>query len=480
MTKKSIWQNIRGYFQPPPETVIPDHSQRLRLSGKEMRIPLSGYQEYRIEMGKQTLMLAPDPGILACDNQSPCDFILFDPERYTTGVSHFLRLSPGSTLVVDHKFADQEHVFSSPRDAFRRKLSIRHNGDSLVFRDPISELGTYLSLAGDTQEIPDATVRRRAALKRVMDIFGGPLQPLPATEASATLKQVNALLGDEIGHCSDSLGNPGGILELPDNVTPILVGDLHARVDNLLTILSENAVLDSLENGSATLVVLGDAVHSEEPDRLEDMESSLLIMDLIFKLKLRFPERVFFIVGNHDSFIHELMKQGVPQGLLWEKHVIASRGEAYKMELELFYQQSPLLVLAKDFIACHAGPARRKISRQVLIDAHQFPDIVHDMTWSRIRTPGFPAGYTRSDVRQFRKGLEIDSDLPFIVGHYPCSSDGTVWLNVGQVNQHHVVVSSRPDRVGVFLCIDGKMVPHIYPVEALSAWLNEQAAVTAA
>ena len=480
MTKKSIWKNIRGYFQPLPETVIPDHSQRLRLSGKELRIPLSGYQEYRIEMGKQTLMLSPDPGVTHCDTGSPCDFILFDPERYVKGVSHFLRLTPGSTLAIDRKIADQEHVFSSPRDAFRRQFSVTHSGDSLVFRDPISELGTYLSLAGEIQEIPHITRRRRAALKRVLDIYGGPLQPLSAPEASATLKQVNFLLKDESGHCSDSLGNPGGILELPDNVTPILVGDLHARVDNLLTILSENAVLDSLENGSAALVILGDAVHPEEPGRLEDMESSLLIMDLIFKLKLQFPARVFFIVGNHDSFLHELMKQGAPQGLLWEKHVIASRGEAYKMELELFYQQSPLLVLSKYFIACHAGPARRKISRQVLIDAHQFPDIVHDMTWTRIRTPGFPAGYTRSDVRQFRKGLEIDNDLPFIVGHYPCSSDGTVWLNVGQVNQHHVIVSSRPDRVAVFLCIDGNMVPQIYPVEALSAWLNEQAAVTAA
>lgn len=479
MTKQSLWQNIRGYFQPQQETVIPDHSQRLRLSGKELRIPLSGYQQYRIEMGKQTLMLSPDPGITASGNQSPCDFILFDPERYSSGVSHFLRLSPGSTLAIDRKIADQEAVFSSPRDAFRRQFSVTHNGDSLVFKDPISELGTYLSLAGDTQDIPAITHRRRAALKRVLEIFGGPLEPLSAQEASATLKQVNDLLRNEAGHCRDSLGNPGGILDLPDNITPILVGDLHARVDNLLTILSENAVLDSLENGSAALVILGDAVHSEEPGRLDEMDSSLLMMDLIFKLKLRFPERVFFIVGNHDSFLHELMKQGVPQGLLWEKHVIASRGEAYKMELELFYQQSPLVVLSKDFIACHAGPARKKISRQVLVDAHQFPDIVHDITWSRIRTPGFPAGYTRNDVRQFRKGLEIGSDTPFIVGHYPFSREGTMWLNVGQVNQHHVLISSRTDRVAIFICIDGKMVPHIYPVEALTAWLNEQAAVTA-
>ena len=479
MTKQSLLEKIRGYFQPRQETVILDHSRRLRLSGKELRIPLSGYPEYRIEMGKQTLILSPDPGVTACQNESPCDFILFDPDRYPGRIAHFLRLSPGSTLLIDSKLEYQEQVFSSPRDAFRRKFSVSHTGDSLVFRDPISELGTYVSLAGDVQEIPGFTLRRRAALKRVLEIFGGPIELLSPREATATLKQVNAILRNETGHCKDALGNPGGILELPDNVTPILVGDLHARIDNLLTILSENAFLDSLENGTAALIILGDAVHSEEPDRLEEMESSLLMMDLIFRLKLRFPGNVFFIVGNHDSFLHELMKKGIPQGLLWEKHVLSARGEEYKTELELFYQQSPLLVLSKDFIACHAGPARRKVSRQILVDARQFPDIVHDMTWSRIRTAAFPAGYTRNDIRKFRKDLEVGSDTPFIVGHHPCSSDETLWLNVGQANQHHVVISSRPDRVGIFTGIDGKMVPQVYPVEPLATWLNEQAPVAA-
>ena len=474
MAKQSIWQNIRGYFQPAQETVNLDHSQRLRLSGKELRIPLNGYPVYRIEMGKQTLILSPDPGVAAADNESPCDFILFDPERYLDGIVHFLRLSPGSTLAIDSKVEYQEQVFSSPRDAFRRNFSVTHNGDSLVFKDPISELGTYISLSSDPQEIPESVLQRRAALKRVREIFGGPLEPLSPPEASATLKQVNTLLMSEIGHRKDALGNPGGILELPDNVTPILVGDLHAQLDNLLTILSEHAVLDSLEKGTAALIILGDAVHPEEPGRLDDMESSLLMMDMIFRLKLRFPDNVFFIVGNHDSFLHEIMKQGIPQGLLWEKHVLSSRGEEYKADLELFYQQSPLLVLSKDFIACHAGPARKKVSRQSMVDAHQFPDIVHDLTWNRLRTAAFPAGYSRSDVRQFRKGLEVDSDTPFIVGHHPCSIDETLWLNVGQINQHHVVISSRPGRVGVFTGIDGRMVPQIYPVEALTTWVNEQ------
>jgi len=479
MTKQSIWQNIRDYFQPRQETVIPDRNQKLRLSGKQLRIPLSGYPEFRIEMGKQLLHLSPAPGITARHNESPYDFILFDPERYFNGITHVLRLSPGTTLAIDSKVEYQELVFSSPRDAFRRHFSVSHTGDSLVFRDPISELGTYISLAGEEQELPGLAVRRRAALKRVLEIFGGPLEPLSPHEATATLKQVNAILRNETGHGKDALGNPGGVLELPDNVTPILVGDLHAQLDNLLTILSENRFLDSLENGTAALIFLGDAVHSEEPGRLEEMDSSLLMMDLIFRLKLRFPDHVFFIVGNHDSFLHEIMKQGVPQGLLWEKHVVSSRGEEYKTELELFYRQSPLLVLSKDFIACHAGPARRKISRQVLVDAHQFPDIVHDMTWNRIRTTAFPAGYTRSDVRQFRKGLEVDSDTPFIVGHHPYSSDETLWLNVGQTSQHHVLISSRPGRVGIFIGIDGNMVPQIYPVEALGRWINEQPAATA-
>jgi hypothetical protein len=478
MTGQSIWKNIRDRFRPGQETVIPAPAQKLRLSGKEICIPLHGYQDYLIEMGKQTLILSPAPGITAANHASAYDFILFDPQRYGVGVAHFQRLSPGSTLVVDRKVDYQKQVFSAPRDAFRRNFSVSHSGDSLIFKDPISELGTYVSLAGETQDIPPITLRRRAALKKIREIFGGPLQPLSVAEATANMKQVNELLGKETGHPRDTLGNPGGVLQLPDHVTPVVVGDLHARVDNLLTILSENAVLDSLEKGTAALVILGDAIHPEEPGKLEEMDSSLLMMDLIFRLKLRFPQRFFYIVGNHDSFLHELMKQGVPQGLLWEKYVLSSRGEEYKTQLELFYQQSALVVLARDFIACHAGPARRKISREILVDAHQFPDIVHDLTWNRIRTPAFPAGYTGSHVRQFRKGLERDADTPFLVGHHPCSADGTLWLNAGQIGQHHIVISSRPDRVGVFTGIDGRMVPQIYPVEDLLTWLNGQVAET--
>ena len=474
--KHSFLQSIMAYFSPPCETVILDKSQKLRLSGKPFRIPLKGCPEYMIEMGKQTLYLCPDPGLAGHEQDSPYDFILFDPDRYFSGISHYQRLSPGNTLVIDRNIEYQEHVFSFPREAFRRQVSIAHTGDALVFKDPISELGTYVSLIDDTQKTSSVTGRRRAALRRILEIFGGPLEPLPADKATEILIQVNELLRHETSRHKDSLGNPGCLLELPGHVTPIIVGDLHAQLDNLLTVLSENAFMDSLENGTAALILLGDAVHSEQPGRLEEMESSLLIMDLIFSLKIKYPQQVFFIVGNHDSFQQELMKKGVPQGMLWKKHVVASRGEAYKEQLELFYQQSPLLVLSADFIACHAGPARRKVSREIIVEAHQFPDIVHDMTWSRIRTQAFPGGYTASDVRQFRKGLQVSSEIPFIVGHHPFTQDDTLWLDAGRISQHHIVISARSDRIGIFTRVDGRIIPQIFPAESILDWLNREAA----
>ena len=471
----SFWENLRARLSTNSDTVILAPSQKLRISGKSTRIPLSGFPVFQIEMGKQQLCLYPDLRVDPGAQDTPGDFILLDPQRYFTGISHFLRLSPGTTLALDRNAEDHKYVFSSPRDAFRRHFSVAHAGDALVFKDPISELGTYISL-GEEDGLHIFN-RRVAALRRVREIFGGALQPLAADEALKTLKKVNRRLREEPYRPKDSFGNPGGLLELPPRLIPILIGDLHAQIDNLLKILSENAFLENLEKGEAALIIIGDAVHPEEGE-LEAMDSSLLMMDLIFKLKLQYPEQVFYVVGNHDSFSHDLMKHGVPQGLLWEKHVAATRGEEYKAELELFYRQSPLVVVSEDFIACHAGPPRSKISLQTLVNIRQFPDIVHNVTWSRIRTHGFPAGYTRADVRRFRKGLEVESATPFIVGHHPYTEEGTLWLNAGHIAHYHIVLSCRPDQIGLFTRIDGDMVPQLYPTEPLAEWLNQPPACT--
>jgi len=470
----SFFAGLRRRFVGQHENVRPAPAERLRLSGKGLRVPFEG-APFLVEMGKQTLHIYPDMPVDKRLRRSSQDFIVFDPKLYYSGIAQSLRLAPGNKLAIDYREESQKFVFSHVRDAFRRHLQITHEGNSLIFRDPISELGTYVSVLTEEEDSNRLETRRRKNLEKIIEIFGGPIERLPPDAALDDLRKVNQLLKDDAHRRKDSFGNAGALVELPGRMTPIVVGDLHAQLDNLLKILSENSYLDCMERGEAALILLGDAVHPEADGELEYMDSSALIMDLIFRLKLRFPEQVFFIVGNHDSFSPDVMKAGVPQSLLWDKKIKEWRGEEYREELALFYRQSPLVVLSKDFVACHAGPPRSKVTLDKLVEARQFPNLVHELTWNRVKTRGFPLGYTRKDVNRFRKSLKLEDTMPFIVAHYPQSKDGTIWLNVEHIPQHHVLYSARPDQLAVFTRVMGEMVPQIYPAEALLEPINRMA-----
>lgn len=424
-------------------------------------------------MGRQRLRMYPDLALDTSHREGPLAFLVFDPQRYLSGLGHFLRLAPGESLAISHGAEDQRRLFSHPRDAFRRHFQVRHEGDALVFRDPISELGTYLSMLEDGSE-EELVHRRRQSLERVAEIFGGPLEPLPAATALTTLQEVNHLLRDAAYRPKDGDGNAGGLLELPERLTPVVVGDLHATVDNLLKILSENRLLERLDRGDACLLLLGDAVHPEAEAQVHEMDSSVLIMDLVFKLMLQFPAQMFFLLGNHDSFATEVMKYGVPQGLLWRKRLHELRGLEYVEQMELFYRSSPLVAVAKSFVACHAGPPRAKTPRETLVDVRRHPGLVHELTWTRARTLAQPAGYSQADVNRFRKSLGVGKNTPLIVGHYPVSAGQTVWLNARRIQNHHVVFSARADQVGSMVEIEGEIVPHVYPAEPLLDWIKRQ------
>lgn len=470
-SKHTFLSSLRKRFRGSFETVTPSISEKLRLSGKGLRVPFQGIP-FVIEMGKQILHVYPDLPVDHSLRTTPHDFIVFDPELYHSGIAHFLRLSPGKKLAIDYREESQKLVFSHYREAFRRHLQITHEGNALGFRDPISELGTYLYLLPDDGEKTRVEKRREQNLRRIRDIFGGPIKQLPQDDALNTLKQINQMLKSDPYRRKDSFGNVGAVVELPAHLTPIVVGDLHAQLDNLLKILSENSFLECMQRGEAALILLGDAVHAELDGELDNMDSSVLIMDLILKLKLAFPKQVFFVVGNHDSFSPDVMKAGVPQSLLWEKKLLELRGKEYRDEMALFYRQSPLVILSKDFVACHAGPPRSKLTLDMLVDARQYPTMVHELTWNRVKTKGYPIGYARRDVRQFRKSLGLDEMIPFIVAHFPQSRNGTLWLDVGGIPHHHVLYSARPDQLAVFTRIQGKMMAQIYPAERLLDCIN--------
>jgi hypothetical protein len=468
-----VLKTLRDYFGGASDTFQPEPRQRIRLSGRGTRIPLTG-RPFEVQMGRQVLHLYPDLPADEARQQPPFDYLLFDPERLAAGVAHVLRVRSGEKLDISHRDPPQRHTFTHPRDAFRRHLQVTHEGDALVFRDYVAELGTYACVLEDEEGESRLVNRRIRALEKVAAIFGGPVELLPAEEALALVAEVNESMRQEPYRREDAEGNLGGLLELPPHITPVLVGDLHARLDNLLKILSENAYLESVERGDAALIFLGDAVHPEDDGELESMDSSMLLMDLILKLKRRFPSRVFFIIGNHDSFSPDVMKGGVPQSLLWGKRLQSVRGGAYQEAMDLFYRRSPLVVVSDGFIACHAAPPRCTVTLETLVNIRQSPNIVHDLTWDRIRSPRYPAGYTRRDVRRFRSSLGLAEGTAFIVGHYPRSADETVWLNVDKIEDHHILYSAMRDKLAVFTRFDGEMVAQIYPSEPLLEWLNRR------
>ena len=111
----------------------------------------------------------------------------------------------------------------------------------------------------------------------------------------------------------------------------------------------------------------------------------------------------------------------------------------------------------------------------MLVEARQLPDVFHDLTWRRCKSAGRPSGYSKGDVNRFRKGLGLGEEVPFLVGHFPLTTDATIWSDVAQAKNHHIVYSAMPTEVGLFTRIGGTMVPQVYPVEPVSSFFQPKA-----
>lgn len=427
-----------------------------------------------VELGKERLRIQKE---IRCDGSSasgPPDLIVYNPDLDSEKINYSLRIKSGQSLHISHDQLNQEYLFRAPREAFRRNFHLDYEGKNLVLRDPISELDTFVTVIEQEIEQSPVIARRREAIDKIIALYGGPLETMPRDEALKSLQQVNGLLQNDAFRPKDETGIAGGLLQLPPHLTPVVIGDLHANMDNLLKILSENAFMLALEKGTAVLVFLGDLVQPDaEP--YDDMDSSVLMMDFLFILKLHFPDSVFFLRGNHDSFSPEARKDSVPQGVLWRKKLEQVRGTEYCEQMAQFYDLSPVVALSEDFAACHAGPPSRKIELKQLVNIRSFPDLVDDLMWTRVRRPGYPSGYTASDVRRFRKSLSLRKELPFLAGHTPLSDMDTLWCNVAGIQHHHILYSARNNQCAIFIRVNGQMVPQVYAAEPLLEWTNNRA-----
>lgn len=468
--KRSLFGRIGNFLKNAPEgELIALEAEPVTLD-KPVRIAWDG-QPFQLMLGNMKLEVHPDLAVTGDDNDDTRDWIVHAGRAFYKNVPRFIRIVPGETVVLGRSDDLQKKIFDLNKSIAPRHVRIDNRKGELTVQPLDLDRKTKISTIGSGTAVCEA---RRKNLKRLPEILGHSLTPYDDIEALEVIRDVNAILAAEVYRDLDDEGVPGGIIQFPDDMTVVLMGDIHTRVENLLRVLTEGGLQRALIRGDACLVFLGDLIHSQEPDELEEMESSAFILDLFCMLKLRFPENVFFIRGNHESFSPDVGKGGVPQGVLFNKYLKKRRGKAYFAEVETLFNSLAFVIQGKDFAACHGAPVRSRVDRDTLVNIQHYPGIQYELVWNRLRQGNRPAGYGKGSVKRFRQTLGLSKHAPVFVGHTPLSSEETVWLNIGGITGHHLVYSAHTHRLAAIIMSDGHMTPVEYVPEPLLAYLNQE------
>jgi metallophosphoesterase superfamily enzyme len=433
---------------------------------KEGRVAYDG-NPFELKIGKRVLRFYPELPLGVRRKYLRRSWLITDPRTFGSHICGFAKIRPNDTVMIGRANEEFQAIFNFGKDVAERHINITNEKGDLIITPLTETKPVKIIRLTDSGRAARVKARRYDAIKEIRTIYGGDIAILPPDRALSLIKEVNELLTEESYRPKNSKNMPGGLIELPDNIKPIIVGDLHAQVNNLLKILTENRFLEGLESETACLIILGDAVHSEIPGEMDKMDSSILMMDLVLTLKKHFPNNLFYLRGNHDSFAADISKDTISQGVVMRQQLLTLRGMEYVQEMERFYGLLAYVIKSSTFVACHAGPSHKKITRTKLINLHTHPKITKDIVSSRLKRPNYLAGYSKSDVKRFRKGLGLAKGTPFIVGHTPIDPSGSVWRNVADIRGHHIIYSGRPSGPSVFVQINQKMIPLSYPAEPL-------------
>ena len=448
---------------------LSDQPQPLDRAG---RIAHDG-RSFDLILADSRLRFQPEIPLGAKKNATQKNWVINTEQGCSTrSMNGFIRIRVGETIVIGQANKEFCELFHFSENVANRHLSVTNRKGDLILTPLVLDRPTQVVRNDDLDYREQVERGRYKTLLEIRRIYGHTITPLPADKALEALKSINTLLNDEPFRPKDKNGRPGGLIEIPSDTTPVIVGDLHAQVNNFLKILSENCLLHCLRLKTATLIILGDAIHSEMVNEMSRFETSMLMMDLIFQLKLTFPGNVFYIKGNHDSFAPEINKNGILQGEMFRESLVKLRGKEYVEEMQKFYDRLPYVVLSDSFIACHAGPPRRTVSKDDIININENNNLADELITNRLHRPHFLTGYTKSDVKKFRKSLNLPPKTRFIVGHTPMDPFGSFWLHAGNIKNHHVIYSAHSEGPSLFIRTGESFNPITYPTEPLIDIIN--------
>lgn len=247
---------------------------------------------------------------------------------------------------------------------------------------------------------------------RLIEIFSRKTPPEPDAYMRL-LARVQEVLDneDETVRPPDDTGLPGGLVQLKKDVPTIIVPDLHARMDFLLSVFlyedEGEIVLEKLGRNEAQVVCVGDGFHAEgraknrwalafEEYRAgfkkhgqmdEEMRESLGVMEMVMEAKCRFPGSFHFLKGNHENIANEEGEGNHPfrkfsyEGIMVLEWVTRFFGEEFIGSYYEFEKSLPLLAVGRNFLVSHAEPVRA-FEREEVIEYRLEGDVVEGLTWT--------------------------------------------------------------------------------------------------
>ncbi len=215
-------------------------------------------------------------------------------------------------------------------------------------------------------------------------------------------------------------GRQGKVVRLPAQGDVLVAGDIHGHVENFRRLL----LLADLPSHSQRHLVLQEVIHG--PFRYpQGGDKSHQLLDLIAALKCQFPQRVHFLLGNHElaQWQQQLIGKGEEDSLqLFAAGVVAAYGERAEDILaaygELLAAGNLVVQTPNRVFLSHSLPSARNLARFDLatLEGEEFnPEdfcaggSIHSLLWGR--------DFRADHVAAFLARVEADW---LITGHIPC------------------------------------------------------------
>jgi predicted phosphodiesterase len=220
--------------------------------------------------------------------------------------------------------------------------------------------------------------------------------------------------------CEQDRYRKGNVVHLPGEGTLIATGDIHGHRRNFERILS----FADLTHNPQNHVLLHELIHGGDEDEFGGCLSYELLFDAI-EYKLKFPDQVHFIMGNHDTtFINNsrVMKSGREMNQALRAAMdrrFGADSEKVKLAMRQFLFSQPLAVRCPNRIwLSHSLPSDRYadyfdfnlFKRKLKINDVVKPGDAYILTWGR--------RISQKNLDRFARVLDVDI---FIVGHQPHS-----------------------------------------------------------